>query len=688
MSRWIGIQTDVTQRRQTENALQAVKQAAEMNSRAKSEFLANMSHEIRTPLNAVVGMTELVLDTELSPDQKDYLDCVHSSANTLLALLNDVLDLSKIEARKMEIETVDFDLAELVTDTLQTMAIRAHEKGLELAVELPMEFPLMVQGDPTRLRQVLLNLVGNAIKFTKTGEVSVSVESQWMADNEISFHFAVRDTGIGIPDDRLREIFESFRQVEASTNRRFGGTGLGLTITAELIELMHGEIWVQSEVDKGSTFHFNIQFKRAKSDASKSSEIQAADLRGKQALVVVPQSTTRRIICKMLRHWGVETVLVDCRMIDTSEIERLIPPEQEVDLLLIDGAIAEPSILRLVESVQGRCERPCKTILLKSSVDRTFVFGSLSKAGIQCAVTKPVAAPSMLNAIRAVDSGEQPSCNLEHRDLGQVNQTSGPAVIHESPHRRLDVLVVDDHEPNRKLAAAILQRRGHKCQLATDGNEAVSACRDSDFDVVLMDVQMPGIDGFEATQRIRKHERPGGKQVPIIALTAHALVGDSDKCLAAGMNAYLPKPIHARDLVEMVESLALRERSIRQPSTTHHQNDQRMPFDISAALDRMNGELDLLLQHIGYVIHDAPELIDAMRRAARQADARSLEIASHRMKSLVGAYSYTQAVELAYELEVMGKENNLANASSVIRRLAERVETFIESIDQYARTHR
>lgn len=533
LARWIGIETDITVRHQSEEALRVAKQSAEMSNRAKGEFLANMSHEIRTPLNAIVGMTELALTTELNSEQRDYLNCVQSSADTLLGLLNDVLDVSKIEAGKMEIESITFNLGELVRDTLRALAVKAHEKGLELDVHMSMDIPQYMEGDPIRIRQVLYNLVGNAIKFTERGEVVVEVEEQWTTDDETCLHFVVRDTGIGIPKDRLQQIFEAFTQVDSSMARRFGGTGLGLTITSELIRMMGGRIWVQSSLGEGSTFHFTIH-------------LRLAD-----------------------------------------------PPE---------------------------------------------------------------------SAPLAIDADELVGKRVKRR-----------------------VLVVDDHEPNRKLAIRMLQRRGHECDSATDGDEAIAAVSRKSYDVVLMDVQMPGSDGFVATERIRQNEKATGSHLPIVALTAHALTGDREKCLAAGMDEYLAKPIHANELIAMVERItseATGHSTVANPPP--YRNGDVKPFDISEALQRMNGETDLLIEHIGFVVSDAPQLIEKMREAIASSDAGSLTIAAHRLKSLVGAYSHDEAHELSYSLELMGKQDNLDDAEATIDRLEQLVTQFVRAIEAYA----
>ncbi|TWU43503.1 Signal transduction histidine-protein kinase BarA [Novipirellula aureliae] len=679
LSRWIGIQTDVTKRRQTEEALQAAKQSAEMGSRAKSEFLANMSHEIRTPLNAVVGMTELALATDLTSEQRDYLQCVQSSADTLLDLLNDVLDVSKIEAGKMEIESVVFNIAELIRETLQALAVKAHEKNLELAVHMPMDIPPFMQGDPTRIRQVLFNLVGNAIKFTEHGEVVVEVEQQWATDDEVCLHFAIHDTGVGIPRERLRKIFESFTQVDSSMARRFGGTGLGLTITSELIRMMDGKIWVQSKLGKGSTFHVTMTLKSAQPPEAAAGAVDAEQLAGKTALVVDDNATNRRILDEMLKNWGVHTTLADGADNALVELSDATQAGHPFDLILLDARMPRADGFQLAETIKNRQDLACGTVVMLSSADRPNSAARCRQLGIETYLVKPVSASSLLEAIMA---------SVEHQNSksfdGDVTTANGAPAIKDQAEKQLRVLVVDDHGPNRQLAISILQRRGHVCEAAEDGDEAVKAFSRQAFDLILMDVQMPGIDGFTATKRIREREKSTGTHTPIVALTAHALSGDREKCLAAGMDSYLAKPIHARQLVALVEQL-IRDGQAVAARDDFEQPDRATPaFSIPAALDRMNGELDLLIEHIGYVINDTPQLLHTIRKAIEETDAKSLEIASHRLKSLVGTYSHAEAQELAYALELMGKNESFEDTNETLQRLESQIAAFLIAIRQYA----
>lgn len=679
LSRWIALERDITRHRQTEQALLSAKQSAEDSSRAKSEFLANMSHEIRTPLNAILGMTELCLTTELTHDQQEYLRTVQSSADTLLQLLNDILDLSKIEAGKMEIEEIDFNLAEVVRETVRALAVRAHEKRLELAVHMPMDMPQWLRGDPIRLRQVLFNLVGNAIKFTERGEVVVEVEEQWSGEDEVGLHFSIRDTGIGIPAYRLEQIFESFTQVDSSMARKFGGTGLGLTITSQLLQLMNGRIWVHSKEGRGSTFHFTVRLKLGQQPQPRVA-VDVSDLRGKRALIVDDNATNRRILDEMLHHLGVITTQADSADAAVHKLEAATERDDRFDIVLLDAMMPKIDGFQLAEAMHERDNLRADTVMMLSSVDRPNSAARCRNLGIAGYLVKPISASGLIEAILKAlggDTRRAPAEPIEpdSRPTRLLAQTTPPSTS-------LHVLVADDHEPNRDLAVEILRRRGHSCCPVADGDKAIEAFEREEFDLILMDVQMPTMDGLTATRQIRQLERKAGGRIPIIALTAHALAGDREKCLAAGMDAYLAKPLHARELVTLVEKVGGvdddTEEEASRPTAL-----RKAGFDFSAALDRMGGETDLLYDHMNYVLNDAPALLKRMREALATQSARQLEISAHRLKSLVSSYNHDEARDLAIELEQMGKDAAFDQADRTLARLTSLVESLNNAIRNY-----
>ncbi len=681
LSRWIVLLTDISRRRQTEEALESAKRSAEASNRSKSEFLANMSHEIRTPLNAILGMTELALATDLTREQRDYLKTVKTSADTLLDLLNDVLDISKIEAGKMEIEEVDFNLAEVVRETSKALAVRAHERGLELAVHMPMDIPHALRGDPTRIRQVLFNLVGNAIKFTEQGEVVVDVEQQWQTDDEIGLLFSVTDTGIGIPKDRLKKIFDSFTQVDASMARRFGGTGLGLTITSELVRLMDGTLWVKSQLGQGSTFYFTLTLKLGDNANPPVTKLEQDELGGLTALIVDDNATNRQILDEMMSHWGLQTTLCSGASSALRELERAASEQQPFDLVLLDAMMPVVDGFQLAELIRQRPELQPGTVMMLSSADRPNSTAKCRELGIATYLIKPISASALLEAI--LSTIDRDRISARHRRLPVINQDA--SLLQTQCVRSLNILLVDDHEPNRRLVESILKRRGHSVQSEEDGDAAINACRHQSFDAVLMDVQMPGRNGFSATRAIRKDEKTVGGHVPIIALTAHALKGDREKCLDAGMDGYLSKPIHADELIALVEQVALPPT----PETSHlnlttpTETDTTDAFSIDAALRRMGGETDLLREHIGYVLSDVPQLVASIKESIDGDDAKSVEIAAHRLKSLVSSYDHSEARELCQSIESDAAKSNLSEATRRLARLEELMQSFARAVNDF-----
>lgn len=663
ISRWISLQTDITRRRRTQEALLAAKQSAESSSRAKSDFLANMSHEIRTPMNAILGMTDLALSTDLTKEQRDYLTTVRTSANSLLGILNDVLDISKIEAGKMELESLDFNLDEVVRETLRALSVRAHEKGLELAAQMPTGIPNHLKGDPVRLRQVLFNLVDNAIKFTHQGEVVVSVEQQWSSASEVSLHFTVSDTGIGIPQSRLEKIFDSFSQVDSSMARRFGGSGLGLTITAQLLELMHGKIWVQSEEGEGSSFHFTLQLRFAE-DPPKADLAFRETLQGLNILVVDDNATSCKVLEDLLRNWGMQPTCVSSA---NAAIEKLQANEgTSFDIVLLDAIMPEVDGFELAEQLTKSPEHNASTVMMLSSADRTHATNRCRELGVGAYLMKPVTSSALMDALLE---------SVGH----EAKEASKNATFNEESIVPRKVLIVDDYEPNRVIASEVLGRRGHQCEQVSDGERAVKRIFEEQFDVVLMDVQMPSMDGLMATRKVRSLEEEG-KRTRIVGLTAHALAGDREKCLEAGMDDYLPKPFHSKRLVAVIEQ--------ESPATsTSSQSEKVLPtaekeerFSIAKALERMGDEQDLLVEHIKYTINDLPILLSNMRSAVQADESRPLEIAAHRLKSLVSSYDFHAAQQIAQEIESLARDKVPSDFSTRIEELENQLESFIGSL--------
>ncbi len=536
-----GVIEDITQRKRTEEELVRAREAALEASRAKSEFLANMSHEIRTPLNGVIGMTDLLADTPLTAEQQDYAETIRSSGKVLLTLINDILDFSKIEAGRLELEKVAFPLRRTIDETLRTLAPLAHDKELELVQDVAADVPDGLVGDPGRLRQALTNLVGNAIKFTPRGEIEVCARAMRTAEHEIELCLSVRDTGIGIEPERQLHVFEAFTQADSSTSRRFGGTGLGLTITAQLARLMGGRTWLESVPGQGSTFHFSARFELSALDEPHLA-VPPSELRGRRLLVVDDNGTTRTLLAQMLSRWG---LVVETLGDGVAGLERLASArgDEAFDYALVDIHMPGLSGFEFVERARSAGIAPATLILMTSAGMR----GDAQRCrdlGVCAYLVKPMEASLLLETLRSTAYGVR----REPRAL-----VTGHSLRQE--RRALRVLLAEDNPVNRAVASRMLGKAGHQVVAANDGLEAVRLSEAERFDLILMDVQMPGLDGFSATQAIRTREEISGERVPIVALTAHAIQGYREKCLAAGMDGYLSKPIQPAELFATIQEI-------------------------------------------------------------------------------------------------------------------------------------
>jgi two-component system, sensor histidine kinase and response regulator len=688
------LERNAAELRRSEEALRLAKDAAEQGARTKSEFLANMSHEIRTPMNGIIGMSEILSHTHLRPEQRQYLDLVRQSADSLLRLLNDILDFSKMEAGKLELESIPFALRDGLADTLQTLALRASEKGIELLYHIPSDVPDRLVGDPGRLRQIIVNLVGNAIKFTEQGEVVVDVELEKRrpSPEEVALHVVVSDTGIGIPPERQDVIFEAFSQADSSMSRRYGGTGLGLAITLELVRLMGGRMWLESEPGEGSRFHFTATFGVQKG-AMGTMVREQRSLRGVRVLSVDDNETNQFILREMLESWGMAPTLIYDGSAALAAIERAKASGEAFQLGVLDSMMPEMDGLELsarIRHIAGAEELP---LIILSSAGQMGERERLRSLGIVASLNKPAKQSDLLDAILAAVDSDPAAPPLEPE---AEPDTVGP------PRR---ILLVEDGLVNQKVAVSLLERRGHSVAVAGNGLEGVAAFERQNFDLILMDVQMPEMDGLEATAEIRRREAGKGTHTPIVAMTAHAMKGDRERVLEAGMDEYLSKPIRATELYAMVDRMtggaadgeeAAGKAAVAAVAPTGEQvasarsepvpeaamNER--PMDWNEALQRIGGSEEILRELAKEFLGEAPRLLEAARDALQSGDAVEVRRQAHTLKGSAALFVATPAVEAARRLEEIGESGDLQEADEALARLTELIADLSGALKQVA----
>ncbi|MDI6688290.1 MAG: response regulator [Desulfobacterales bacterium] len=668
------LKKEIDERKLAEETLRKAQKEAEAANRDKSNFLANISHEIRTHMNGIVGMTNLVLATDLTKRQLEYLNMLKISADSLLSLTNSILDFSKIEAQKLELEEIPFNLRNALENIADILAGQAYEKGLELTLHIKPDVPTALIGDPTRLRQIIINLAGNSIKFTKKGEISIRVSTEKKENSSIILHFMVSDTGIGIPPDKTDKIFESFTQAGSSTTREYGGTGLGLAISKKLVEMMGGSIWVKSPSDSGATFNFTARFRQDRVDDWKAAQLNEFELSGTRVLIVDDNATNRLAFKEMTASLGMMPTVAKHGKQAIDMLKEAYESGKPFQILLLDQQMTDENGFEVAKRIKDISFGRDISIIMLAAAGLRGDAARCRQIGISGYLLKPVKQSELMYAIMIAMGGQ------EKGDTPVITRHT----IRDA-RKRLNILLAEDNPINQRLVLELLKTMGHRVVSVSNGRKAIDALGKEHFDLVLMDVQMPEMDGFEATKAIR-NAKSKIRNIPIVATTARAMKIDREKCLASGMDDYVPKPINAEKLFEVIAKLTSvpedKKKKMSIPSVKTVEKPSNDVFDLSKALEAVLGNKELFQEIAGMLLENLQDSISKIKKTIADGNAESLEKTAHNLRSSAGSFGAKFACDAAYLLEKLGREGKIEEAKEAFLDMEKRTAELASAIKE------